>query len=169
MASNNLGELPQNIKLLKGRNWPETSSDTLAFEGKDGALIKVGDFFQMKTIDEAAFKSMSSLPVKVIYESESAIVSETVTSSPSPPQPDRTAVLTALIDSLRTSARWRSSNSNDEYGVSSAGSKSPHTFLAGWSGQSWAQAGTAIRIACRRETGLANYSARAESARSCPG
>lgn len=166
LASNNLGEDPQSIKLAlpKGRKWPETSSDTLAFEGKDGALIKVGDSFQMKTIDEAAFKSMSSLPVKVIYESESAIVAETVTLADLSSTTRSDCRLDCPYLFFEDFSEVESFNSNDEYGVSSAGSKSPHTFLAGWSAaRAGAQAGTAIRIACRRETGLANYSARADS------
>lgn len=55
-------------------------------------------------------------------------------------------------------------SSNDEYATSSTGSKGGISFLSGWSGaRIGAQAGKAIRIACRRETS-ANYSARVDSA-----
>ena len=166
LASNNLGEDPYGIKLAlpDGMNWPGSGSNVLELVGTHDGLIKTGDTFVVETKDEAAFRALSSRQLTVSYESESALVTESLTLG------DLTSVSTATC-SLNCPYLFyedfsgvESFSSNDEYGISSAGSKSPHTFLSGWSAaRAGAQAGTAIRIACRRETGLANYSARADS------
>ncbi len=166
LASNNLGEEPYNIKIAlpEGVNWPGSTSNVLGFDGTHNGLVKVGDTFVVETKDEASFRALSSRELTVSYESESAVVTESLTLG------DLTSVTNAVC-SLNCPYLFyedfsgvESFSSNDEYGISSAGSKSPHTFLSGWSAaRAGAQAGTAIRIACRRETGIANYPARADS------
>ena len=180
LASNNLGEDVQDIRITLPDDavWPGLSSSELRIDGGNDGLVRIGDTYVFRTKDKAFFKGLSSKRLAVTYESESAVVSETVT-------------LGDLSSSIRGECElncpylffedfsWvEGFNSNDEYGWSSPGSFSPHLFApytinaenpwspekGGWSAaRAGAQAGTAIRIACRRETRLANYSARADS------
>ena len=166
LASNNLGEDLQKITvtLPTGVNWPGTSSNTYTYTKSDGSLIKVGDSFSIEAAEECNFTALSDQTVTVNYESENALLVRSIT------LPDLSIVTNASVSLdcpylfFEDFSTVESFNSDDEYGISSAGSKSAHTFLDGWSAaRAGAQAGTAIRIACRRETGLANYSARADS------
>ena len=180
LASNNLGEDVQDIRITLPDDavWPGLSSSELRIDGGNDGLVRIGDTYVFRTKDKAFFKGLSSKRLAVTYESESAVVSETVT-------------LGDLSSSIRGECElncpylffedfsWvEGFNSNDEYGWSSPGSFSPHLFApytinaenpwspekGGWSAaRAGAQDGTAIRIACRRETRLANYSARADS------
>ncbi len=166
LASNNLGEDPHSIKvsLPDGVNWPESSSNTLVFEGTHDGLVKVGDTFVVETKDEAAFRLLSSLPLTVSYESENAVVAESLNLGDLSSISSVACSLNCPYLFFEDFKNVEYFTSDDEYGVSSAGSKSPHLFMSGWSAaRAGAEAGTAIRIACRRETGLANYPARADS------
>ena len=121
---------------------------------------------------------MSSKRLAVTYESESSVVSETVTLGDFSSSNRGECELNCPYLFFEDFSWVEVFNSNDEYGWSSPGSFSPHLFApytinaenpwspekGGWSAaRAGAQAGTAIRIACRRETGLANYPARADS------
>lgn len=166
LASNNLGEDPYNIKLSlpEGVNWPGSTSNELGFDGTHGGLIKVGDTFIMETKDEAAFRALSSQPLTVNYESESALVTETLSIGDLASASNATCSLNCPYLLFEDFSGVESFNSDDEYKTSSAGSKSPHVFLNGWSAaRAGAQAGTAIRIACRREFLANDYTARADS------
>ena len=165
LASNNLGEDPYNIKIAlpEGMNWPGSSSNVLGFDGTHDGLIKVGDTFVIETKDEAAFRALSAQPLTVSYESESALVTESLALVDLASVSNATCSLNCPYLFFEDFSGVEGFNSDDEYGMSSAGSKSPHTFLNGWSAaRAGAQSGTAIRIACRRETS-ADYSARADS------
>ena len=165
LASNNLGEDPQSISLTlpDGDNWPRSSSNVLAFGGDDGALIKVGDSFFMKTHDEAAFRALSSKQVTVRYESESAIVSETITIGDLSSVTTADCALNCPYLFFEDFSGVKDFSDGDIYKTSCAGSFDAVPFLNGWSAaRAGAKAGTAIRIACRRETS-ANYPARVDS------
>ena len=165
LASNNLGEDPYNIKLSlpEGVNWPGSASNVLAFDGTHGGLIKVGDVFVVETKEEPEFRALSSQTLTVSYESESALVTESLTLG------DLTAISNVsyslncpylFFEDFRGVEEF---SSNDIYKTSSAGSFAPVQFLDGWSAaRAGAKAGESIRIACRRETS-ANYPARADS------
>ena len=166
LASNNLGEDLQNISLTlpTGVNWPGTSSNTYTYTRSDGSLVTVGDTFYLETFEQSEYTAISGQAVTVSYESENALLSRSIT------LPDLSTVTNASVSLdcpylfFEDFSTVESFNSDDEYGTSSAFSKSAHTFLDGWSAaRAGAQAGTAIRIACRRETRLGNYSARADS------
>ncbi len=166
LASNNLGEDPYNIKITlpEGVDWPGSASNVLELDGTHNGLIKVGDTFVVETKDEAAFKELSSQALTVSYESENALVTEKLTLGDLTSVSSATCSLNCPYLFFEDFSGVEYFTSDDEYGVSSAGSKSPHTFLSGWSAaRAGAETGTAIRIACRRETGLANYPARADS------
>ena len=171
-ASNNLGEDVQNIKITLPDNevWPGMSSSELRIGGGNGGFINIGDSYIFRTQDKASFKGLSSKRLVVTYESESAVVSETVT-------------LGDLSSSIRSVCKLNcpylffedfsgvGDNSwDDQYDKGFvSGSKSAHSFLNGWSAaRAGTMAGTSIRIACRREAAgliVARYPARADSPR----
>lgn len=166
LASNNLGEDPQNVKvaLPAGENWPGTNSNVIAFTGEHDGLVKVGDTFVYKADDEESFLNLSSKALTVTYESESAIVSENVTLGDLSSGKNSVCSLNCPYLFFEDFSGVEYFSSDDDYDWTSAGSKNPHYFLDGWSGaRIGAQTATAIRIACRRETGLANYPARVDS------
>lgn len=165
LASNNLGEDPRSIRLSlpEGINWPESTSNVLEFTGKHDGTVLVGDTFVFETKDEDAFKALSSKELSVVYESESAIVSEMLTIA------DLTSVSSSVcpLDCpylfFEDFSGVEGISSYDEYSQSNLGSKSPVSFLNGWSAARFGtEAGTSLRLACRRETS-ADYPARADS------
>ena len=165
LASNNLGEDPYNIKLSlpEGVNWPGSASNVLAFDGTHGGLIKVGDVFVVETKEESEFRALSSQTLTVSYESESALVTESLTLGDLTSVSNAACSLNCPYLFFEDFSGVEEFSSNDVYKTSSAGSFDPVSFLNGWSAaRAGAQAGTAIRIACRRETS-ADYPARADS------
>ncbi len=165
LASNNLGEDPYNIRLSlpEGVNWPGSASNVLGFDGTNNGLIKVGDTFVMETKDEAEFRELSSQPLTVSYESESALVTESLALGDLTSVSNAACSLNCPYLFFEDFREVKDINSDDDYSMSSPGSKDPVTFLDGWSAaRVGAQAGTAIRLACRRETS-ADYPARADS------
>lgn len=180
LASNNLGEDVQDIRITLPDDavWPGLSSSELRIDGGNDGLVRIGDTYVFRTKDKAFFKGLSSKRLAVTYESESAVVSETVTLGDFSSSIRGECELNCPYLFFEDFSWVEGFNSNDEYGWSSPGSFSPHLFApytinaenpwspekGGWSAaRAGAQAGTAIRIACRRETRLANYSARADS------
>lgn len=180
LASNNLGEDVQDIRIILPDDavWPGLSSSELRIGGGNDGLVRIGDTYVFRTKDKAFFKGLSSKRLAVTYESESAVVSETVTLGDFSSSIRGECELNCPYLFFEDFSWVEGFNSNDEYGWSSPGSFSPHLFApytinaenpwspekGGWSAaRAGAQAGTAIRIACRRETRLANYSARADS------
>jgi len=164
-ASNNLGEDVQNIKitLLDNEVWPGMSSSELRIGGDNGGFINIGDSYVFRTQDKASFKGLSSKRLVVTYESESAVVSETVTLGDLSSSIRGVCELNCPYLFFEDFSGVEEFSSNDVYKTSSAGSFDPVSFLNGWSAaRAGAQAGTAIRIACRRETS-ADYPARADS------
>lgn len=164
---NNLGEDLQSITLTlpDGLCWPGSSSSEFAYSKEDGSLIVTGDSFSIKAETEADYLQLSGKEVSVRYESEDAIVMETITL----PQLEGTVKATASLsvpylyyEDFSTLADDFSFDDNYSGGFNT-GSKAGHEFMPGWSGgRVGGSAGTAIRIACRREVS-ARYWARCDS------
>ena len=170
LVSNNLGEDPQKITftLPEGTTWPEGASNKILWEPADGGNFSIGDSYLLETTDRSAFRALSSKNVTVSYESENAIVSEILPFGDLSSARDVSLSLNCpyLFSEDFSTVESFSSDDGYEKGFIS-GSKDAHTFLDGWSAaRAGAQAGTAIRLAARRESGLffsAEYPARADS------
>ncbi len=170
LASNNLGEDPYNIKLSlpEGVNWPGGASNVLGFDGTHGGLIKVGDTFVMETKDEAAFRALSAQPLTVSYESENALVTESLALGNLTSVSNATCSLNCPYLFFEDFSGVEGFSSHDEFTKGTQvgtnfGNYDAYTFLDGWSAaRAGAQACTAIRLSCRREAS-SDYSARADS------
>ncbi len=165
LASNNLGEDLQKIAvtLPSGINWPGTSSNTYTYTKSDGSLITVGDSFYLETLEQSEYTAISGQSVTVSYESESALLSKSIT------LPDLGSATQAIVSLdcpylfYEDFSTVESFNSGDKHSGSNTGSKDPKVFN-GWSvARAGAEAGKAIRLAAHRETGFANYPSRADS------
>ena len=116
-------------------------------------------------LDVTDIEGLAGQPITVTYESESAIVTQSLT-LPNYEAGKLTNVdLTVPYLLYEDFSTVGNISSNDGYtGGFSTGSMSGVAFLNGWSGgRVGASAGTAIRIACRRETS-ADYPARVDTA-----
>ena len=171
IASNNLGEQPYKITL--------TSSDTSTqwkagddhvyeyYTGSESTTVAEGGGFDIYCDDDT---SIWGKQITVTYESKSAIVSEVISSIPAISNGTTHNVylnVPYLLYENFSSVSGFSSNDNYTKGSNAGwyeGNQDGISFLNGWSGgRIGAQAGTAIRLACRRETS-ANYPARVDSA-----
>lgn len=168
-VSNNLGEEVQKITVSLPS--PITSDGVsrrdFVFSHEDGSAISLGETFKISTIEAAEFAALSSLSASVTYESENAIVSESL-SFPALGQSDTSCSLSLNCPYLffEDFSTLEAFSSNDAYKTSSAGNK-PGVYLTnvakGWTAaRAGGQAGTAIRLAARRETS-ARYPARCDS------
>ncbi len=165
LDSNNLGEDPQKITLTlaDGSTWPDGTSSALLWEGTNGGVISVGDPYVMTTLDETAFRALSSKSVTVSYESESAIVSETLSLGDLSSGTSASVSLNCPYLFFEDFSTVESFNSGDKHSSSNIGDKDPKVFN-GWSvARGGAQKGTAIRLAAHRETILVHEPARADS------
>jgi hypothetical protein len=116
-------------------------------------------------LDVTDIEGLAGQPITVTYESESAIVTQSLT-LPNYEAGKLTNVdLTVPYLLYEDFSTVGNISSNDGYTSGfSTGSMSGVAFLNGWSGaRIGASAGTAIRIACRRETS-ADYPARVDTA-----
>ena len=167
LDSNNLGEDPYNIKLSlpEGVNWPGSASNVLGLDGSHDGLIKVGDVFVVETKDEAEFRALSSQTLTVSYESESALVTENLALGDLTSVASVSCSLNCPYLFFEDFSGVGDNTWDDQYDKGFvSGSKDAHNFLNGWSAaRAGTKAGTSIRIACRRETALANYPARVDS------
>lgn len=162
---NNLGEDVTEIR-VKYTDENE-ASQILTIPGNQ--FIKDGyydvDLTDWAPINFSALRSkLNDQVVTVEYESANAVVSNKVK------LPDVTqkglSIVNLVVPYLffEDFSTVSSFSSDDAYTTSSTGSKSAYSFLNGWTGaRIGAEAGTAIRIACRRETS-ADYPARVDSA-----
>lgn len=165
LASNNLGEDPQSIQvsLPQGETWPGTDSNVLDFTGEHDGLVMVGDTFVLKVKDVDSFRSLSSKALTVRYESESAIVSESLTLGDLSSVTNAVCSLNCPYLFFEDFSGVGDQSSYDEWSMANAGSRDAKSFLNGWSAARFGtQAGTSLRLACRRETS-ADYTARADS------
>jgi len=164
VESNNLGEKVNSISLKapQGCHWTDGGSSEYVFS--PSTAIDAGSGFELQFEDESSFRSLSGRTVTVTYDSPHAVISREIT------MPDMSSGFAAdlhlnvpylLYEDFSSVASF---SSNDEYATLSMGSKSPHTFLGGWSGgRIGAEAGQCVRLACRRETS-SDYPARLDSA-----
>ena len=168
LKSNNLGEDPQKITLTlpEGTNWPEGTSNQILWEPADGGNFKFGDSgdsYLLETTDRSAFLALSSKNVTVSYESENAIVSETLPFGDLSSAKNVSLSLNCpylFFEDFSTVGEISSDDAFDKGSI--AGSKDAVVFN-GWSAaRVGAQAKTAIRLAARRQASW-EYPARADS------
>lgn len=170
LASNNLGEDLQNISLTlpEGVNWPETDSNTYIYAKADGSLLSNGDSFFLETLDEKQFRTLSSREVAIRYESENAVLHDTLAIADLSTAVSASLSLDCPYLFFEDFSEVEDFSSNDKFTEGSQvgwtfGNKNPRSFLDGWSAaRAGAQARTAIRLACRREAS-SDYSARVDS------
>lgn len=166
-GSNNLGEEVQKItvSLPNEITWKGERTSEFVFSHEDGSTISPGESFSLSTIEAGEFASLSSLTATVYYESENAIVSETI-NFPAFGQSDTSCSFSLNCPYLffEDFSTLEAFSSNDAYESGfSTGSKSGVSFANGWTAaRAGGQAGTAIRLAARRETS-ADYGSRCDS------
>lgn len=166
-VSNNLGEEVQKITVSLPS--PITSDGVsrrdFVFSHEDGSAISLGETFKISTIEAAEFAALSSLSASVTYESGNAIVSESL-SFPALGQSDTSCSFSLNCPYLffEDFSTLEAFSSNDAYESGfSTGSKSGVSLANGWTAaRAGGQAGTAIRLAARRETS-ADYGSRCDS------
>lgn len=163
VSGNNLGENANAVRLTapEGCVWGNGST---VYEYRPGHEITTGESFEIVFEDTDAYKAFSDKDITVTFDTEHVDATQTVR------MPDLTsssiAEVSAAIPYLlyEDFSGVESFNSGDNYATSNAGSKSPKSFLNGWTGgRVGAEAGMCIRIACRRETSK-GYDARVDSA-----
>ncbi|MCQ2134478.1 MAG: fimbrillin family protein [Bacteroidales bacterium] len=163
LAANNLGEDVQNVTLTlpEGTSWPGTSSNVYTYSESDG--FTVGESFRITTSAEEEFRALSGKTVSVRYESESAVVYETVSLG------DLSAATRVEKDLhcpyllFEDFSGVESFNSGDKHSASNVGDKDPYLFLDGWSiARAGGEAGKAVRMAAHREW-FATYDSRCDS------
>lgn len=163
VSGNNLGENANAVRLTapEGCVWGDGST---VYEYRPGHEITTGESFEIMFEDTDAYKAFSDKDITVTFDTEHVDATQTVR------MPNLTsssiAEVSAAIPYLlyEDFSGVESFNSGDNYATSNAGSKSPKSFLNGWTGgRVGAEAGMCIRIACRRETSK-GYDARVDSA-----
>ena len=167
LEGNNLGEDVQKItlQLPSAITWEGASLSSFTLEKDDGSVIKVGDSFEFRTIEQSEFASLAGLKVKVSYESENAIVSEDITLftelGSTVMQASLNCPYLVFEDFSCIEADF---NSGDNHSASNLGDKDPYYIPSGWSvARAGGMAGTAVRLAAHRETGLVNMPSRCDS------
>ena len=163
VSSNNLGENANAVRLTapQGCTWGDGST---IYEYRPGHEITTGATFEIPFENLDTFRTFSGKDVTVTFDTEHVDATQTVR------VPDLTTLNFAEISAglpyllYEDFSGVESFNSGDNYAMSNAGSKSPKSFLNGWTGgRVGAEAGMCIRIACRRETSK-GYDARVDSA-----
>ena len=163
VSSNNLGENANAVRLTapQGCTWGDGST---IYEYRPGHEITTGETFEIPFENLDTFRTFSGKDVTVTFDTEHVDATQTVR------VPDLTTLNFAEISAglpyllYEDFSGVKSFNSGDNYAMSNAGSKSPKSFLNGWTGgRVGAEAGMCIRIACRRETSV-GYDARVDSA-----
>lgn len=163
VSSNNLGENANAVRLTapQGCTWGDGST---IYEYRPGHEITTGETFEIPFENLDTFRTFSGKDVTVTFDTEHVDATQTVR------VPDLTTLNFAEISAglpyllYEDFSGVESFNSGDNYAMSNASSKSPKSFLNGWTGgRVGAEAGMCIRIACRRETSK-GYDARVDSA-----
>ena len=167
LEGNNLGEDVQKItlQLPSAITWEGASVSSFTLEKDDGSVIKVGDSFELRTIEQSEFAALPGQKVTVSYESENAIVSEEITLSAEFGSTVMEVSLNCpylLFEDF--SCIGADFNSGDKHSTSNLGDKDPYYIPSGWSvARAGGMAGTAVRLAAHRETGLNNMPSRCDS------
>lgn len=163
VSGNNLGENANAVRLTapEGCVWADGST---VYEYRPGHEITTGETFEMMFKDTETYRAFSGKDITVTFDTEHVDASQTVR------MPDMGSSLVADISAAIPYLLYEdfsgveSFSSGDKHSTSNPGSKSPESFLNGWTGgRVGAEAGKCIRIAARREF-LANYDARVDSA-----
>lgn len=167
LDSNNLGEDVQKITLTfpSAITWEGVSYSSMEFTKEDLSVIGIGDSFELRTIEQSEFAALPGQKVTVSYESENAIVSEEITLS---------AEFGSTVMEVSLNCPYlvfedfscieADFNSGDKHSTSNTGSKDPYYIPSGWSvARAGGSAGTAVRLAAHRETGLNNMPSRCDS------
>ena len=164
ILSNNLGENVDKVTMTapEGCKWTDTGSNVYVYE--PARPIADTRSFVLEYEDESAFRTMSGKAVTVTYDSEHVTISEDLAIEDLAGKYSTVLNLNVPYLLYEDFSGVTTFSSNDEYNTSSAGSKSPISFLDGWSGgRVGAEAGKCIRLACRRETSV-DYDSRVDSA-----
>lgn len=158
LMSNNLG---QEVKSLtfefdNAVTWGGTQYTSYTYTEPDGSTFVPGEKIVFKTLEESEFRALSGTSFTVKYESEDAIVSERLTF---PDMSSGSSVNVGLNCPYLVfedfSCIQSSFNSGDLHSASNLGDKSPYYIESGWSvARAGGEAGTAVRLAAHRETGL---------------
>lgn len=167
LDSNNLGEDVQKITLTfpSAITWEGVSYSSMEFTKEDLSVIGIGDSFELRTIEQSEFAALPGQKVTVSYESENAIVSEEITLSAEFGSTVMEVSLNCpylLFEDF--SCIGADFNSGDNHSASNVGDKDPYYIPSGWSvARAGGMAGTAVRLAAHRETGLNNMPSRCDS------
>ena len=166
LMSNNLGQEVKSVtfEFDNAVTWGGTQYTSYTYTEPDGSTFVPGEKIVFKTLEESEFRALSGTGFTVKYESEDAIVSETLTF------PDMTSVNSVNVELNCPylvfedfSCIQSSFNSGDKHSASNVGSKSPYYIESGWSvARAGGEAGTAIRLAAHREA-VACYHSRCDS------
>ena len=167
LEGNNLGEDVQKITLTfpSAITWEGVSYSSMEFTKEDLSVIGIGDSFELRTIEQSEFAALPGQKVTVSYESENAIVSEEITLS---------AEFGSTVMEVSLNCPYlvfedfscieADFNSGDNHSASNLGDKDPYYIPSGWSvARAGGMAGTAVRLAAHRETGLNNMPSRCDS------
>lgn len=165
IAGNNLGEDIQSLTLSApdGCRWTVDGGNVYIHE--TGSEFGRGHSFTLEFEDVDAFLSLSGATVTVTYDSEHVTISESLSIPDLNGRHSADVALNVPYLLFEDFSEVGTISSNDEYtGGFISGEKNGVSFLNGWSGARFgAQAGTSVRLACRRETS-ADYDARMDSA-----
>ena len=158
LNSNNLGQEVSSVTFTFDSEvtWGGTAMTTFTYTEPDGSSFVPGEKIALMTLDESEFRALSGTGFTASYESADAIVSERITF------PDMSAVNSVNIGLNCPylmfedfSCIQSSFNSGDKHSGSNLGDKSPYYIESGWSvARAGGEAGTAVRLAAHRETGL---------------
>lgn len=168
IANNYLGEQPYKITLTsKDSNTKWKAGDDHIYEyytGSESSTIAEDGGFDIYCDDVT---SIWGQQITVTYESKSAVVSEVISSIPAISNGTTHNVSLnvpyLLYENFDSVSGFNSNDEHIDFGTNK-GTKDGYPFLNGWSGgRIGAQVGTAIRLACRRETSE-DYPARVDSA-----
>ncbi|MGM9790213.1 MAG: hypothetical protein ACI3Y9_07885 [Candidatus Cryptobacteroides sp.] len=166
LMSNNLGQEVNSVTFTFANEvtWGGSTLTSFTYTEPDGSTFVPGEKIAFMTLDESEFRALSNTGFTVSYESDDAIVSESLTF------PDLTSVNSVnmglncpYLVFEDFSCIQSSFNSGDKHSASNMGNKSPYYIESGWSvARAGGEAGTAIRLAAHREA-VACYHSRCDS------
>ncbi|MGM9768739.1 MAG: hypothetical protein ACI3Z0_09830 [Candidatus Cryptobacteroides sp.] len=158
LMSNNLGQEVNSVTFTFANDvtWGGSTFTSFTYTEPDGSTFVPSEKIAFLTLEESEFRALSNTGFTVSYESDDAIVSESITF------PDMTSVNSVNMELNCPylmfedfSCIQNSFNSGDKDQTSNTGDKSPYYIESGWSvARAGGEAGTAIRLASRRETAL---------------
>ena len=164
VGANNIGENVKSVTLTAPAGCVLGESGSNEYIYDPGYEFSAGETFEIVFEDVDAYRALSGKTLTLNYDTEHVKTQQTIVL----PQMTQGHLVEIGADVpyllYEDFSAVQSFSSNDTYtGGSNSGSKSASSFLNGWTAaRAGAQAGKAIRIACRRETS-ANYSARVDS------